>query len=129
MWTNLKNHYAPRKDPNTKKHILYESIYVAVVQLLSQAQLFVTPWAAAGQASLSFTISWSLLKFMSIESVMLSNYLIVCHPLLLSLESCPASGSFPMSQVFASAIQSTGAPVLASVLPMNIQGLISFRMD
>ena len=45
----------------------------------------VTPWAAAHQASLSFTVSWSLLKFMSIESVMLSNHLILCHPLLLPL--------------------------------------------
>ena len=42
----------------------------------------VTPWTAAHQASLSFTVSWSLLKFMSIESVMLSNHLILCHPLL-----------------------------------------------
>ena len=59
---------------------------------------------------------------MSIESVTLPSYLILCHPLLLSLESSPASRSFPASQVFASAIQSTGAPVSASVLPMNIQG-------
>ena len=54
---------------------------VAVVQLLS-VQLFVTPWAAAHQPSLSFTISWSLLKLMSVQSVMPSNHLILCHPLL-----------------------------------------------
>ena len=54
-----------------------------VVQLLSRVQLFATPWAAAHQASLSFTISQSLLKLMSIESVMPSNHLILCHPLLL----------------------------------------------
>ena len=54
-----------------------------VVQSLSQVWLFVTPWTAACQASLSFTISQSLLKLMSIESVMLSNHLILCHPLLL----------------------------------------------
>ena len=53
-----------------------------IVQSLSPAQLFATPWTAAWQAPLSFTISWSLLRFMSIESVMLSNHLIVCHPLL-----------------------------------------------
>ena len=56
---------------------------VVVVQLLSRVQLFVTPWTAAHQASLSFTISWSLLKLIPIESVMLSNHLILCHPLLL----------------------------------------------
>ena len=53
------------------------------VQLLSHVQLFVTPWTAACQASLSITNSWSLLKLMSIESVMPSNRLILCHPLLL----------------------------------------------
>ena len=60
--------------------------------------LFVIPWAAACQASLSFTISQSLLWFMSLELVMPSNHLILCRPLLLSLSSVPASGSFPMSQ-------------------------------
>ena len=56
---------------------------LVVVQLLSHAQLFATPWTAACQVSLSFTISWSLLKLMSIESVMPSNHLILCCPLLL----------------------------------------------
>ena len=51
--------------------------------VLSHAQLFVTPWTAACQASLSFTIPQSLLRFMSVESVMPSNHLILCHPLLL----------------------------------------------
>ena len=59
------------------------SLVAVVVQSLSRDLLFVTPWAAAGQASLSFTISWSLLKLTSIESVMLSNHLILCCPLLL----------------------------------------------
>ena len=54
-----------------------------VVQLLSHVQLFVTPWTAACQASLSFTISRSLLKLISVESVMPSSYLSLCHPLLL----------------------------------------------
>ena len=53
------------------------------VQSLSCVRLFATPWTAARQASLTFTISLSLLKLMSIESVMLSNHLILCHPLLL----------------------------------------------
>ena len=53
------------------------------VQLLSRVWFFATPWTAAHQTSLSFTISWSLLKFMSIESGMPSNHLILCRPLLL----------------------------------------------
>ena len=65
-----------------------------VLQSLSCIWLFVTPWTAAHQASLSFTISWSLLKFMSIESVMPSNHLILCRPLLL-----PPS-IFPSIRVF-----------------------------
>ena len=56
---------------------------IAVVQLLSCVQHFATPWTAAYQASLSFTVSQSLLKLKSIESVMPSNHLILCHPLLL----------------------------------------------
>jgi len=59
------------------------SLIVVVVQRLSRVQLFATPWTIAGQAPLSSTISWSLLKFKSNESVMLSNHLILCCPLLL----------------------------------------------
>ena len=55
-----------------------------VVQSISRVQLFVTPWTVAPQASLSFTIYWSLLKLMSTESVMPPNHLILGHPLLLS---------------------------------------------
>ena len=69
---------------------------------------------------LSFTISWSLLRLMLIESVMPSSHLILCHPLLLLPSFFPALGSFPMSQPFTSGGQSIGAS--ASVLPMNIQG-------
>ena len=64
------------------------------VQSLSCVQLFAAPWTAARQASLSIINSQSLLKLMSIESVMPSNHLIVCHPFLF-LQSFPASGSFP----------------------------------
>ena len=71
-----------------------------VFQSPSRAQLFWTPWMAACQASLFLTISWSLQKFMSIELVMPSNRLILCHPLLLP-QSFPASGSFPISHLLA----------------------------
>ena len=70
---------------------------------------------------LLFTVSWSLLTFMSIESLMLSNHLILCHPFSFSLQSFPASGSFPVSRLFPSGSQSFGTLVLASVLPKNIQ--------
>ena len=95
---------------------------ISSVQSLSRVWLFVTPYTAARQASLSITNSWSLLKFMSIKLVMPSNHLILCCPLLSSyLQSFPASGSFPMSPFFASGSQSIGASPSASVLPMNIQ--------
>ena len=92
--------------------------YRGIVQSLSRVRLFVTPWTAALQASLSFTISQSLLKLMSIESVMPFNHLVSCCPLLLP-SVFPASGSFLMSWLFASGGQSIG--VSASFLPMNIQ--------
>ena len=108
-------------------------IIVVFVQLLNCVWLFATPWTTASQVSLSFTISQSLLKLMSIEWW--------CHPTISSsvaffsfcLQSFPASGSFPMSQLFASGGQSIGAS--ASILPMNIQdwfrlgliGLISLQ--
>ena len=71
---------------------------------------------------LSFTISQSLLRFMSIESVMLSNHLILCRLLLLWPSIFPTSGSYPVSQLFASGCQRTGASAIASVLPVNTQG-------
>ena len=71
---------------------------------------------------LSFTISQSLLKLLSIESVMPSNHLDLCCPLLLLPSVFPASGSFPMSWLFASGGQRIGGSGSASVLPMNIQG-------
>ena len=97
------------------------SIQISSVKSFSCVQLFATPWTAARQASLSITNSWSLLRFMSIESVMPSNHLILCHPLLTHLQSFPASGSFQMSQFFASGGQSIGVWASASVLPVNIQ--------
>ena len=92
-----------------------------VVQSLSHVQLFATSWIAARQASLPFTISWSLLKLMSIELVMAFNHLVLCCPLLLLCQPFPASESFPMCQLFASGGQSIGVSTSASVLPMNTQ--------
>ena len=93
------------------------------VQPLSCVLLFVTPWTAACQASLFFTISWSLLKLMSIESVKPTNHLILCHPLPLLPSIFPSiKVSSSVSHLFASAGQSLGASASSAVLPMNIQG-------
>ena len=96
--------------------------WISSVQSLSRVWLFVTPWTAAHQASLSITNSWSLLKLMSVELVMPSNHLILCHPLLLLLSIFPSIGVFHMSQFFTSGGQNIGVLDSASVLPVNIQG-------
>ena len=82
---------------NSRYHFIQRRLggLTVVVQSLSCVRLFVTPWTAAHQASLSFTISQSVLKFMSIESVMLSNHLILCRPLLVLLSISPSIRIFP----------------------------------
>jgi len=80
----------------------------------------VTPWTAAPQTSLSFTISQNLLKLLSIEWVMPSNHLILCYHFSSCLQSFPALESFPMSRLLASGGPSIGASASISVLPMNI---------
>ena len=99
------------------------------VQSLSRVQLFETPWTVAHQASLPITNSWSLLKLMSIKSVMPSNLLIICHPLLL------LPSIFPSIRVFSneSALRIRWPKYWSfsfSISPSNEHsGLISFRMD
>ena len=115
---------------NSEQHFLEFYNYLAgSVQLLSRVWLFASPWTAARQASLSITSSQSLLKLMSIESVMPSNHLILCHPLLL------LPSIFPSIRVFSNEL------VLCirwpkywsfsfSITPSNeFSGLISFRID
>ena len=98
-----------------------------VVQSCRHVQLFVTPWTAAYQASLTFTISQSLLKLMSIESVMLSNYPIICHPLPL------LPSIFPSIRVFSN--ESSLCLRQPKYWSFNISssneyiGLVSFRID
>jgi len=102
---------------------------VVFVHSLSHVWLFVTPWIAAHQAFLSFTISWSLLKLMSIESVMPSSHLILCH----SLRLLPSI--FPTIRVFSSELAlhirwSKYWNFSFSISPSNeYSGLISFRID
>ena len=93
-----QGHYANWKKPCTKRQLLHLRlifIWDTSVQSLSRVWLFATPWNAACQASLSITNSWSPPKAMSIESVMPSNHLILCHPLLL------LPSIFPSIRVFA----------------------------
>ena len=102
-----------------------EIIYISLISSVQFNPLVVsdsaTAWTAAHQASLSITNSWSLLKLMSIELVLPSNHLILCHPLLLLPSIFPSKGSFPVSQFFPSGGQSIGVSAAASILPMNIQ--------
>ena len=85
---------------STDKLINWYFKSISSVQSLSHVQLFATSWTVAHQASLSITNSRSLLKLMSIESVMPSNHRILCRPLLLLRSSFPASGSFSMVSSF-----------------------------
>ena len=95
------------------------------VQLLSHVQLFAIPWTTARQTSLSITNSQSLLKLMSIQSMMPSNHLILCHLLLLLPSIFPSIGSFQINQFFPSGGQSIGVSASASVLPEIVGNLIS----
>ena len=104
--------------------ILWLLFKVYVVQSLSCVLQFVIPWTAACRSSLSFTVSWSSLRLKSIESVMPSNHLILCCPLLF------LPSIFPSIRVFSNELalhirwpNIGGASSLASVLPMSIQGL------
>ena len=91
------------------------------VQSLSCVRLFASGLQHARPPSLSITNSQSLLKLISIKSVMPSNHVMLCHPLLLPPSTFPSIRSFQMSQFFASGGQSTGVSSSASVSPMNIQ--------
>ena len=103
--------------PLSQNHYIKIIIQFSSVQSLSHIRLFATPWTEARQASLSITNTWSPPKPVFIVSVMPSNHLILCSSLL--VQSFPASGSFPMSQLFASDGQSIGVSASTSVLPVN----------
>ena len=113
MWKALKN---------PLRFMIRPSCSVQSCSVTQSCLTIATPWTAAHQASLSITSSQSLLKLMPIESVMPSNCLILCCPLLLlpSIFSLSkASGSFPVSQFFTSDGQNIGVSASASVLPKN----------
>ena len=117
------------KAQDTLSPCSFSSATISSVQLLSHVRLFATPWTAACQASLSITNSWSLPKFMSIEPVMPSSHLILCHPLLL------LPSIFPSIKVFSneSTLRMRWPKYWSfsfNISPSNeYSGLISFRRD
>ena len=111
LTTFIQHSFASPSHSNQRRR--YQKTAAVAVQLPSRVQLFATPRTATRQASLSFIFSWSLLKFMSIESVMLSNISPSVAPFFSCPQFFPTSGSFPVSWLFAS-----GAS--ASVLPLCI---------
>ena len=112
-----------------KSWTLLKQLQFSSVQSLSYAQLFATPWTAASRASLSVTNPWSLLKLMSIESVMPSNHLILCHPLLLPPSILPSIRVFSNESVLPIRLPNYWS-FSFSISPSNEHtGLISFRMD
>ena len=104
-------------------------IQFSSVQSLSRVQFFATPWTAACQASLSIINSWNMLKLTSIESVMPSNHLILCRPLLLPLSIFPSIGVFSNESVLRIRWPKYWS-FSFSISPSNkYSGFISFRMD
>ena len=112
-----------------QKYFQPSNLGISSLQSLSRVQLFATPWTVAHQASLSITNSWSLLKLMSIESMMPSNYLILCHPLLLLPSVIPSIRVFSNESVLHIRWPKCWS-FSFSISPSNeYSGLISVRMD
>ena len=106
--------------------IIRKSLFTHITFVLSHVQLFASPWTVAHKAPLSSTSSWSLLKSMSIESVMVSNHLILCHPLLLLPSIFPIISVFSNESAIHIRWPEYGVSVSASVLPVSIQGWFPF---
>ena len=119
------------RDINYLKYVRYNfkiqfsESYFSSLQSFSHVQLFVTPWSAAHQASMSITNSWSLLKVMSIKSMMPSNHLILCHPLLHPLAIFPSIRVFSNKSVLC--IRWPKYWSLSLSISLSNGGLICFR--
>ena len=109
--------------------VIYTSVQSSSVQLLSHVQLFATPWIAARQASLSITNSWSSLRLASIESVIPSSHLILCHPLLLLPTIPPSLTVFSNESTLRMRWPKYWSFSFSIIPSKEIPGLISFRMD
>ena len=108
--------------PHFSDFLQWNWVFLLLLRCSVMSRLFANLWTAACLASLSFTVSWSLRKFMSIELGMLSNLSSSAALFSFCFQSFPASGSLPVSWPFVSDSQSIGASATASVFPMNIQG-------
>jgi len=108
---------------------IFASIYFSSVQLVSHVLIFETPWIALHQASPSVTISWSLLKLMSIKSVMPSNHFILCHPLLLLLSIFPSIRIFSNESILRIRWPKYWRFSFSISLSSEYSGLISCRID
>ena len=107
----------------------FSSVQFSSVQSLSRVRLFKTPWIAACQASLSITISWSSLRLKSIESVMPSSHLILCHPLLLLPPIPPSIRVFSNESTLHMRCPKYWSFSFSIIPSKEIPWLISFRMD
>ena len=114
--------YFPMNHQGNPCNLANNIVVFVVVQYPSRVPLFMTPWTAACQAALSFTISQSLQKFMSIELVITSNHLILCHPLLLLPSIFPIIRVFSSESTVSIRWPNIGISASASVLPKSIQG-------
>ena len=112
-----------------KSDNLHEFPYLFVVPLLSPVQHFLNLWTAASQASVSFTISQSLFKLISVVLMMPSNHLILCHPLLLLSLIFPSIRVFSNKSALHIRWQSTGVSASMNSCSNEHPGLISFRID
>ena len=113
----------------TRTPVEQSEIQFSSVQLLSHVRLFATPWITACQASLSITDYWSSLKLTSIESVMPSSHLILCHPLLLLPPIPPSIRVFSNESTLRMRWPKYWSFSFSIILSKEIPGLISFRMD
>ena len=109
--------------------LLFKGLFVVAVQSLSCVQLFVTPWTAAHEVSLSFTISQIIFKFLSIESVMPSNHLILCCLLLLLLPMFPSIRVFSSELALHIRCPKYWSFSFSISLSNKYSGLISLRID
>ena len=129
IYRSTVHHLSEKNDPNILQEVMDKqtgtskqwNAHFSSVQSFRLVRLFVTPWTAALQASLFITNSQSLLKLMSIESVMYPTILSSVVPFSSCLQSFPASESFPVSQFFVSGGRSIGVSASTLVLSMNIQ--------
>ena len=134
QYSGLKNsmdtvHGVAKSQTQLTKFHLNSPFFFSSFQFLSRVRLFVTPWTAAWQASLSITNSWSLLKLTSFESVMPSSHLILCRPLLFLPTIPPSIRVFPNESVLHIRWPKYWSFSFSISPSIEHPGLISFRMD